>query len=92
MRQETHYPIGEAIWISAGIIMLLAFGDAFVLLALGSAIATMATAWWTYRRVQQSEQRSTELAPVTTLRPALTVRRDPKRASAPAQWRGPSAA
>ncbi|GBG36050.1 hypothetical protein [Mycobacterium montefiorense] len=49
MRQESHYPIGEAVWISAGIIMLLAFGDALALLALALTIAIMATAWWTYR-------------------------------------------
>ncbi|MCV7426958.1 hypothetical protein H7K34_10520 [Mycobacterium montefiorense] len=49
MRQESHCPIGEAVWILAGIIMLLAFGDALVLLALALTIAIMATAWWTYR-------------------------------------------
>ncbi len=89
---DSHYPISEAVWIVAGIIMLLAFGDALVLLALGLAIATMAAAWWTYRRVQQSGQRTADLAPVTTLRPAFTVQRDPKSTAAQAPWRGPSAA
>ena len=89
---DFHYPIGEAVWTMAGIIMLLAFGDALVLLALGLAIATMATAWWTYRRVQRGGQRSTDLASVTTLRPASTVQRDLKNTSGQAPWRGPSAA
>ncbi len=90
---DSHYPIGEAVWIAAGIIMLLAFGDALVLLALALAIAAMTTAWWTYRKVQQRELASDAgLAPVTRLRPASAIRREPKSAPAQAPWRGPSAA
>jgi hypothetical protein len=42
--------IGEAIWIVAGIVVLMAFGDELVLLALALAIAAMATAWWIHQR------------------------------------------
>jgi hypothetical protein len=33
----THHPIGEAVWIVAGIIVMFAFGDALTLLALALA-------------------------------------------------------
>lgn len=90
---DSHYLIGEAVWIAAGIIMLLAFGDAVVLLALALASAAMTTAWWTSRKVRQREPAGdADLAPVTRLRPASASRREPKSASAPAPWRGPSAA
>jgi hypothetical protein len=90
---DSHYLIGEAVWIAAGIIMLLAFGDALVLLALALASAAMTTAWWTHRKAQQREPVSdADLAPVSRLRPTSAIRREPKSALAQAPWRGPSAA
>ncbi len=90
---DFHFPIGEAVWISAGIILLLAFGDIVVLLALAAAIATMTAAWWTYRKAQRGGQTNgAAVASVTQLRPAPTGQRDLKNTSAQAQWRGPSAA
>ena len=50
-QHETHYPIAETLWVLAGIILLLAFGDGVTLLVLGLSIAAMAAAWWTYRNV-----------------------------------------
>ena len=50
-RHETHYPIAETLWVLAGIVLLLAFGDGVTLLVLGSAIAAMAAAWWIHRSV-----------------------------------------
>jgi hypothetical protein len=103
--QETHHSIAEslwgwraeALWILAGIILVLAFGDVLVLLALVFAIVTLTAAWWTawstYRTVEHGVERDdAELAPVTHLRPALTSRRDPKKASTHPSWLGPSAA
>ena len=62
-------PIGEAVWIVAGIIVVMAFGDALVVLALALALAAMAAAWWIHhtadRRVQDNDG---HLAPVTQLR------------------------
>ena len=82
------HPIGEAIWIVAGIIVLMAFGDELVLLALALAIAAMATAWWIRHRVGRRAQTSgAELAAVTQLR-----QRNVTRASAHASSRHPSAA
>ena len=92
-RQHPHHPIGEAAWILAGIIVMLAFGDALVLLALAVAIVTTTTAWWTHRKVEYRAQRDdAELASVTRLRPALTGQRRPKEASRHVSWGGPSAA
>ena len=89
----THLPIAEALWILAGIILLIAFGDALTLLALAFAIVTMTTAWWIYRKAEHRAERSgAQLAPVTRLRPAWTGHRDRKETSAHASWRGPSAA
>jgi uncharacterized membrane protein len=48
---ETRYPIAETLWIVAGIILMLAFGDVLTLLVLALAIVTVATAWWIHRRV-----------------------------------------
>jgi hypothetical protein len=47
---ETHHPIAETLWVVAGVILLLAFGDSLTLLVLSFAIVTMTTAWWIHRR------------------------------------------
>jgi Flp pilus assembly protein TadB len=89
----THLPIAEALWILAGIILLITFGDALVLLVLTFAVVIMTTAWWIYRKVEQRAGRNdAEFAAVTHLRPAWTGHRDRKETSAHASWRGPSAA
>lgn len=56
MDKQMRYPIGEAVWIVAGIILMFAFGDAFVLSALAMATATMIAAWWTYRKVHHEPE------------------------------------
>jgi hypothetical protein len=62
-------PVGEVVWIGAGIIMLMAFGDALVVLALALAIAAMAGVWWVNRATSHRELRNdSDLAPVTQLR------------------------
>lgn len=89
----THHPIGEAVWIVAGIIVMFAFGDALTLLALALVIVTMTTAWWIDRKVEHRVQRSdAEWASATHLRPALTVQPGREKTSAHASWRGPRAA
>lgn len=55
----THLPIAEALWILAGIILLIAFGDALVLLVLAFAVVAMTTAWWIYGKVEQRAGRTT---------------------------------
>jgi peptidoglycan/LPS O-acetylase OafA/YrhL len=90
---HTHYPIGQAVWIVAGIVVLLAFGDALLLLVLTFAVVTMITAWWTHRKVEHPvDGTDSELASVTPMRPALIGQHSPKKASGHASWRGPSAA
>ena len=78
-------------WIFAGIIVVIAFGDALTVLAVAFAIVT--TVWWIYREVEHRVDRNdAQMAPVTHLRPAVTGQRDLKKTSAHASWRGPSAA
>jgi hypothetical protein len=85
--KESHFPAGEVVWSALGIIVVLAFGDLFVLLALAAAVAIMATASWTYRSTAHRGPNTSDadLASVTQLRPALAVQRD-------LPWTGPSAA
>lgn len=72
-----HYPIGEAIWIAAGFIILLAFGDVVIILALAVAAAALIATWWAHRKAEHDVASSdAELAPVTQLRPAVTRRHD----------------
>jgi len=90
---ETHYPVAEALWILAGIILLLAFGDILILLGLAVAIVALATVWWAHRTVEHRAPRSdVEVASVTHLRPASTGHRDLKRFTAHALWHGRSVA
>jgi ABC-type bacteriocin/lantibiotic exporter with double-glycine peptidase domain len=90
---ETHYPVAETLWILAGIILLLAFGDVLILLALAVAVVAMATVWWAHRTVEHRAQRTdAEVASVTHLRPASTGHRDLKAFTAHAPWRGRSVA
>jgi hypothetical protein len=88
-----HPAIGEAVWIAAGLIVLIAFGDALIVLGLALAIALMTMAWWTYRQVEhRGELNDAQMAPVTHLRPASNGQRELNKTSAHALWRGPRAA
>lgn len=82
------HPLGEAIWILAGIVVLMAFGDELVVLSLASAITAMTATWWIHRRVgRRAHTTEADLAPVTHL-----GRRDVIKASAHASTRRPNAA
>lgn len=50
--QGNRYPIAETLWILAGIILMLAFGDGLALLILAVAIVAITEAWWMYRKVE----------------------------------------
>jgi membrane protein implicated in regulation of membrane protease activity len=89
----SRYPVAEALWIVTGVFVMIAFGDALTLLVLAFAIVAMTTAWLTYRKVKHRVERNdAEMALVPHLRPALTGKRDLKKTSAHASWRGPNAA
>ncbi len=78
-----------ALWIIAGIVAVIVVGDVFTLLAL----AILTTAWWIFRKAEHRlERKHAGMAPVIHVRPALTGRRDLKKSSAHASWRGPRAA
>jgi hypothetical protein len=48
--QASRYPITEALWILAGVVLLLSLGDGLMtVLALGLAAATVAAAFWVHR-------------------------------------------
>jgi hypothetical protein len=79
-----------AFWIFAGIIVVIAFGDA--LAALGVAIAIATAIAWIYSKFEHRfESSDEEVAPVAQLRPELTGQRHAKT-SAPAPLHGPRAA
>lgn len=79
-----------AFWIFAGIIVVIAFGDALAVLGVTIAIATVIA--WIYSKVERRLDRSDEaMAPVAHLRPALAGQRDPQTL-APAPLHGPRAA
>jgi len=83
---------GEALWVLVGVVLLVAFVDPVILLAL--ATVAVAAAWRAYRKVQHRVEKNVrsdaELATVTHLRPTLAGRREKTSAHAP--WLGPSAA
>lgn len=53
---EVGYPVAEMLWISTGVILLLAFGDSLALRALALAIAAIAAAWWIRRNRMGSKR------------------------------------
>ena len=77
-------------WIFAGIIVVIAFGDALAVLGIAIAIATVIA--WISSKVERRLDISDEaMAPVAHLRPQLTGQHDPTT-SVPASWHGPRAA
>jgi hypothetical protein len=78
-------------WIFAGIIMVIAFGDALAVLAI--AVAILIAISWIYGKVEHRlERNDAEMAPVTHLHPELIGQRDLKRTSADPTRHGPRAA
>jgi predicted PurR-regulated permease PerM len=47
----TRYPVAETLWVLAGIVLLLAFGDALALLVIAFAVAGMAAAWLIHQAI-----------------------------------------
>ena len=79
-----------AFWIFAGLIVVIAFGDALAVLGIAIAIASVIA--WIYSKVEHRLDSNDEaMAPVAHLRPKLTTQREPK-APADAPWHGPRAA
>lgn len=77
------HAFGEAMWIVAGIIVLMAFGDELVLLSLALAIAAMTAAWWIHHRLgHRAETEDAKLAHVTHLRQREVKTTSSRRASA----------
>jgi hypothetical protein len=87
-----------AFWIFAGVIVVIAFRDVLPLLAVALTLLVVAfaiatAAWWVSRNLEHRVARTdATTASVTHLRPALTGRRDPKRAPARSSRHGPRAA
>ena len=79
--RQAHYTT-TALWIVAGIVAVVALGDAVTVLAI--VVAIVATARWLYREVEQRwETSDAQVAPVTHLSPESAGRHE---------WRGPRAA
>lgn len=86
---EARYPVAAALWIVAGVMLLLAVGDVVILLALAVTAVGMAITWSAHRTVVHRGQRNdVEVASVTQLRSAATGHRDLKKFSALAPWGG----
>ncbi len=88
-----HDTVAAAFWLVAGIIVMIASGDALALLIAAVTIVTLV--WRMIRAIEHRVRNRAELAPVTHLRPALTARParpDHKNSSAHGSWRGPRAA
>jgi hypothetical protein len=62
----SHYPFGEAVWLLAGIIVLIASGDAFALLT--AAVMIVVVIWGLIRAIEHRVRNRAELASVTHLR------------------------
>jgi hypothetical protein len=85
----THDVEAAIFWIFAGLIMVIAFGDAVAVLAVAVAIVTAVA--WIYRTVEHRlERNDARPAPVTHLRPELAGQHD--RASAHGLLHRPHAA
>jgi hypothetical protein len=77
----THDVEGALFWIFAGLIMVIAFGDAVAVLAAAVAIVTAVA--WIYRTIEHRLQpNDTHTAPVTHLRPELGGQHDTNSAHA----------
>jgi hypothetical protein len=85
----THDLEAAAFWIFAGLIVLIAFGDALAVLGVAIAIATAIA--WIYSKFERPVDSDTRMAPVAHLRPQVNGQRDPKT-PAHASWHGPHAA
>jgi hypothetical protein len=93
---DAHHAIDVGLWVLAGIMAVIVFGDALILFAV--VLAFVAAGGWIYRAVERRAETmgryEAEMAPapVTHLRPAWTRQRDFGTTVAPTPWRGPSAA
>jgi hypothetical protein len=90
-RSGSHQTLGTAVWVVAGIILAMAFGDVLILLAV--AVAIVGAAWWIYREVARHQSKGdAKMATVTHLGSARAGQRDRRENSAKAPWDGHSAA
>jgi hypothetical protein len=92
-RSGSYETIASAFLLVAGIVVMIASGDAFVMLV--GAVVTLAVVWGMFREIGHHAHlpRSVELAPVIHLRPASSGQRDPQKTAAHASsWHGPAAA
>ena len=90
-RHPGTHNVAAVFWLLAGIIVLIATGDAFALVTVAAVIVT--AVWWMIREIEHRvRNHRAEPANVIHLRPASTSQRQPNNTSAHASWRGPSAA
>jgi hypothetical protein len=79
-----------AFWLVAGIIVMIASGDALALLI--AAVAIVTVVWGMIRAIERRVRNRTQPAPVTQLHPAMTARRDLTKTTVHGSWHGPRAA
>jgi uncharacterized membrane protein YhiD involved in acid resistance len=90
-RHPGTHNVAAIFWLLAGVIVLIASGDAFALLTAAAVIVT--AVWWMVREIEHRvRNRHAEFARVIHLRRASTSQRHPKNTAAHAPWRGRGAA
>lgn len=89
-RQGNRETLGAAFWLVAGLIVLIASGDALALLIAAAAVVTIF--WGMISAVRQHVRNRAEPAPVTQLRAAPAAGRDLKSHSSQQPWLGTHAA
>jgi hypothetical protein len=87
-KHGTHHTVAAEFWILAGVIALVALGDALAVSVV--AVAVVITAWWIYGEVEHRvERKHAAPAAVSHLQPA---QRSLKDVAAQPVWHGPRAA
>jgi len=89
-RQQRRHDTVAAFWLVAGIIVMIASGDALALLI--AAVAIVTVVWGMIRAIERRVRNRTQPAPVTQLHPAMTARRDLTKTTVHGSWHGPRAA
>jgi hypothetical protein len=89
-RHQGNHDTAAAFWLVAGILVMIASGDALAILIAAVAIVTLV--WEMTRAIERRVRTHAHLAAVTELRPALKARPALKKTSAHASWHGPRAA
>ncbi len=86
----TYETVASAFLLLAGIVVMIASGDAFAMLV--ATVVILTVGWGMIRQIEHRVRSRAALAPVIHLRPALIGQRHLEKTSAHPSWRGRSVA